>query len=125
MRNRAKCKLCTAIIESFHPSDYVFCKCGEISVDGGQALRCFAKDWANFLRVDDDGNEIVPTIKEAEKEIKGDISSKPTRNDLLNMLDEMIKDVDRLPQHAQTSPASQLDLSASLLLISAILRASD
>ena len=34
--NRAKCKLCLEIIESENRHDYVTCKCGEVSVDGGK-----------------------------------------------------------------------------------------
>ncbi len=33
--NKAKCKKCGDIIESKHVHDYVKCKCGAISVDGG------------------------------------------------------------------------------------------
>jgi len=36
IRNRAKCKLCGDIIESKYRHDFVTCKCGAISVDGGQ-----------------------------------------------------------------------------------------
>lgn len=64
MRNRAKCKLCGDILESFHEFDYQTCKCNEISISGGLIrYECAAKDFSNFLRVDDEGNEIVPTIK--------------------------------------------------------------
>ena len=55
MRNIAKCKLCSSIIESKHRHDYVSCLCGEISIDGGNDYhKCFAKDWRNFVRVDDE-----------------------------------------------------------------------
>ena len=51
MRNRAKCKLCDDIIESVHHHDYITCKCGEISVDGGDHYcRCSARNWENFIR---------------------------------------------------------------------------
>ena len=63
MRNRAKCKLCQSTIESFHPTDLVLCKCGEISVDAGEGLKCAAKSWENFLRVDDEGNEIIVKVE--------------------------------------------------------------
>jgi len=36
MRNIAKCLLCGDIIESKYTHDYVTCKCGNLSVDGGQ-----------------------------------------------------------------------------------------
>lgn len=34
-RNRAKCKKCGDVIESTHVYEFVTCKCGSISVDGG------------------------------------------------------------------------------------------
>ena len=36
LRNRAGCKSCLQIIESRHCHDFVTCRCGEISVDGGR-----------------------------------------------------------------------------------------
>ena len=46
--NKAKCRLCGDIIESKHRHDYVECKCGEISVDGGKDyLRRGFKDYYN------------------------------------------------------------------------------
>jgi hypothetical protein len=33
--NKAQCKLCEDVIESKYRHDFVRCKCGEISVDGG------------------------------------------------------------------------------------------
>lgn len=35
LRNSAKCRLCHDEIESKNRHDFVMCKCGEISVDGG------------------------------------------------------------------------------------------
>ena len=35
LRNRARCKDCGEIIESFHVHDFVRCACGKIAVDGG------------------------------------------------------------------------------------------
>lgn len=36
-KNAAKCLSCGTIIESKHRHDFVTCKCGKISVDGGRA----------------------------------------------------------------------------------------
>lgn len=36
-RNRARCRKCGDVIESKHQHDFVTCKCGAISVDGGDA----------------------------------------------------------------------------------------
>lgn len=125
MRNRAKCKLCQSVIESFHTWDHVTCNCGEISVDGGnEYLKCSAKDFKNFLRVDDNDNEIIVTVKEEPIEIpQSEISHKPSRKELLSMFDEMITSYENLPKHAMLSPVSNADLCSSLILINAILNA--
>lgn len=121
MRNRAKCKLCQSIIESFHPSDFVTCKCGEIFVDGGaDDYRCGAGEWSNFLRVDDQGNEIVVKVT-------GDVNplykDKPNKKELIDMLDGMIKNIEGLPPQAMHTSVTQFDLASALLLVSAIFRA--
>lgn len=38
-RNRVRCKHCDSVIESRRVHDFVTCKCGAVSVDGGQAYR--------------------------------------------------------------------------------------
>ena len=121
MRNRAKCKLCGSIIESFHSTDYVMCKCEEIAVDGGPALICHAKSFDNFLRVDDEGNEIIVTIEGINK--KPDIQLKPTKKEILNVLEEMIKTIDNLPPGAMQVPITHYDYQWMLLLLSSILKA--
>ncbi len=50
---------------------------------------------------------------------------KPSREELLEMMDEMIRSYDRLPQGAMIAPVTQADLLSVLLLVSAILRAND
>jgi len=124
-RNRAKCKLCGDIIESFHSTDYIICKCGEISVAEGAALKCGARDYNNFLRVDDDGNEIkVKTISDTSNDKVEALTDypKPTRKDMLDMLDETIKNYDKLPQHAMTQPVTHYDLLSALLLLSSLFK---
>jgi len=50
LRNRAQCRLCEDVIESRHRHDFVSCRCGEISVDGGAAyLRRAANNFENFV----------------------------------------------------------------------------
>jgi len=125
MKNRAKCKLCQSIIESFHRHDYVTCKCGEIAVDGGlDYWRCSAKNWDNFLRIDDQGNEIIPVIKDKEEEKPNEVKEvpPPTKKELLGMLEEMIASYERLPVHARTQSPTNYDLAAVLLLLSSIFR---
>ena len=55
-----------------------------------------------------DPNEFIPELN---------------KENYLNILDEMILSYDRLPRHAQESFATNADLQAVLLLLSAILRA--
>lgn len=119
MKNRAKCKKCESIIESFHSGDYVNCNCGYISVSGGDGMYCSASDWSFFVRVDDNGNEIIPKIKEAKEEVA---HGEPTKEEKLDMLSEMIKGYERLPQHAMTLPITHYDLLSALMLINSILR---
>lgn len=119
MKNKAKCKKCEDIIESFHAQDYVTCKCGEISCFDGDAMRCAAKEWANFLRVDDQGNEIMVKV---ESDVNPLYTEKPKKEELLLMLDEMIASYDRLPPHAMNSFVTQTDLASALLLISGLFR---
>ena len=113
MRNRAKCKKCAWIIESKSLGDEVSCKCGEISVSGGDMLGCSAKDWANFLRVDDDGNTIVPTIKE---------KAKVTREDFLAALDDMILRIEEMPKQAMVVAINHYDFVSLLILLSSIFK---
>jgi hypothetical protein len=123
MRNRAKCKLCKSIIESFHPADYVECSCGEIGVDGGAAMRCLAKNFENFIRIDDNGNEIVVRLEsDKEKHEPVDAPPKPSQEELLDMLGEMIRNLEKLPVNAMTTPVTHYDLLSALMLISSILR---
>lgn len=125
MRNRAKCKLCQSIIESFHSTDLVACKCTEIYVDGGTALACGANDWNNFLRVDDEGNEIIVKVKSEEETKEIEPTHKPTKKHLLDMLEEMHKNIEKLPQHAMTLPINHYDYCSLLMLLSSIFKSED
>ncbi len=120
MINRAKCKLCLSIVESLHPTDYVACKCGEIAVDGGSAMKCFSIRWENFIRIDDQGNEILVKLK--EEIVENPNTPRPTKKELLDMLNEMIKNIENLPTNAMSTPITHYDLLSALLLVSAILR---
>lgn len=130
MKNRAKCKLCGDIIESFHRHDYVTCKCGEIAVDGGtDYFKAMARDFNNFLRVDDEGNEIIVTIQEKAsdtglaEEIQAPV--KTCKADLLKMLDEMVKRYDDLPSSAMITPINHYDFSSLLIFLASWLRCED
>lgn len=50
IRNSARCRLCGDEIESKHRHDFVTCKCGEISVDGGRDyFKRSARDLNNII----------------------------------------------------------------------------
>ncbi len=126
MRNRAKCKLCNDIIESFHRHDYVTCKCGEISVDGGSDYhKCRAIDWTNFLRIDDDGNVFVPKVvdktEEGQKFIPENVN-KPTKQELIQALIDLSKSYEGLPIDALLTPVNHMDLGSLLVILAEILR---
>jgi hypothetical protein len=50
--NRAGCRSCGDVIESKHRHDFVTCRCGDISVDGGEEYmrRSFRDHWPVELR---------------------------------------------------------------------------
>ena len=129
MKNRAKCRLCNDILESFHRYDFVSCKCGEISIDGGSDhLHCSAKDWQNFMRIDDEGNEII--VKVIEKDHLHDITKKEephsfTRQEQIEMLETMIKNIENLPSSAMNSPINHYDFCSYLLVILSIFKTPD
>lgn len=134
MRNRAKCKLCDDIIESMYTHDFQRCKCGEIAVDGGKDYhRVLAKDWDNFLRVDDEGNIVVPSIidkhEDASDKAKDNkpknAPKKRNRKELISMLDEMIKGFQRLPQHALEEPINHSDWVSLMTFLSEFFKAED
>lgn len=123
MRNRAKCRLCKSELESLTRYDVVSCACGEIDIWGGvDELRSRARDYANFLRLDDEGKEIeVKVIDNANnkeevpvtEEVKHDI----TREDKVKLVNSMLDYYERLPQHVLISAPTQYDLKAIYVLI--------
>lgn len=125
MKNRAKCKVCNDILESFHIYDYVTCTCGEISISGGNdKLECSAKDWINFLRIDDEGNEIVVKLKDDVEMNSSNDKESPimTRDDKIDMLEAMIKNIENLPQRAMLAPVNHYDLCTYMVLVLSILK---
>ena len=128
MKNRAKCKHCGTIIESKSKYDRVSCVCGEISIDGGDEYRrATFKNKENFLVIDDEGNEIIPSYKEDPKESsprdKNEVPlTKPKKDELLQVLDEMMARINDLPQHAALSPVTHADFGSLLMLLSSIFR---
>lgn len=148
---RAKCRKCNNIIESKHRHDYVTCSCGAISVDGGKDyFRARFDDEANFICVDDEGNEIIPKKKEVAEPTPDELtrqkaqeqweneknhvihdlpappeSPKPTKHEMLAILDEMIERIENLPQEARYAPVTHADQVSLMLLVTALFRASN
>lgn len=128
MRNRAKCKLCGDIIESLYINHLVSCKCNEISLDGGQSnAKMLARNWDNFLIVDDNDAEIAPIFKdsdqlEKEKPKQLDMfASEPDSNKFYS-LEQWIKRIEELPQHAKEQPATHYDLYSLASMVLSVLR---
>jgi hypothetical protein len=130
MRNRAKCKLCGTIIESLRKEDVITCSCGQITIEGGiEFYGAYAVNFQNFLRVDDEGNEIMVEYKERVDKPMDMIKSSddlqdstPTKKELIVMLEEMIKSIERLPDHAMGLPVNHYDFYSFAALVLSILR---
>lgn len=119
MRNRAKCKLCFSIIESLGEHDHVVCACGHIAVSGGpDKPKALARDFDNFLRVDDEGNERSVVFKDKEE----DEPKKMTTEEILRALEEIIKSYENLPQHALLAPVSHADQLSLLMIVSSLFK---
>lgn len=94
--------------------------------DGG-AMRSEAKDYENFLRVDDLGNEVVVRYKEqidSNENIATDHDNGkgPTIEELIQAVDHSIEAIENLPDHAKYEPCNQYDICSILLTIKAVLR---
>lgn len=123
MRNRAKCVKCDSVIESFGDHDYVSCKCERISIQG---KKCIADDWVNFLRVlDDDTTTPVKILDKEDGLVKQEKPSPASKEELFEMLDQMIKNIEQLPPNAMTVAITHYDLLTALLIIQAILKKSN
>lgn len=125
MRNRAKCKLCNDVLESFHRTDYVECSCKEIAVDGGNDyFRASARDWRNFLRIDDEDNEIPIKFEDSNMvENKSSEESSPlTKSEKMELLINLVKSMENLPPQAMNNPITHYDLFHFGALIVSYLR---
>lgn len=54
IRNRCKCALCGDVIESKHRHDFVTCKCGAISVDGGKDYLKRSGNWEDIIEMSEE-----------------------------------------------------------------------
>ena len=109
MRNRAKCKLCGDILESFHKFDQVECSCGEISITGGQyGFACGYKHIKNFIRIADNNEEIPVKLarsyeSDQEAGIEGIEEQLPQEFTLEMVRQCAIEDKERDPKRLVTS----------------------
>lgn len=127
MKNRAKCKLCLTTVESFFEGDICSCKCGEITVYDGSAMRVEFRNIENLVRIDDLGNEIVVTYKDKEQaETNQPQEEQPfkelTRGELIAELDRLIEYRENLPDHTKLGPINGYDFISLMLLVSNILK---
>lgn len=130
MRNRAKCKLCGDIIESLAFADIVSCSCDEITIWGGlQELRTVSRtpDYRNFLRIDESGNEIAVKYVDKDAKEKGDEqpANPPEQiatKEIIDTIEEMIKNDENLPQHVLFAPCTQADLIRYAIPILSVLK---
>lgn len=127
MKNRAKCRLCGSIIESYFDGDYVECKCGEIAVSGGLGMHCHWRNAENLIRVDDDGNNIIPQYvdevpEDAHDKKDHEHQKEIARDECIYILDQLIEHDSALPTNIQTSPALLCDLIKYALVISRALK---
>jgi len=119
MRNRAKCRLCEEVIESTHQYHLSTCSCGEIGVDGGTTyFRSIARNPKNFIRLDEDGNELEPI---SDDQIEP-MPPKATKSEMLDMLKQMIKTMEQMPPQAMNSYVTNYDLYSVLLLFSGLFK---
>lgn|SRR3990167_1061146 len=125
MRNRAKCKLCGDVIESYYPADHITCSCGEIGIWGGKLeLHTFANDYANFLRVEDDESLVAVKYIADSKDKTSDEKQHPEEDGQLsiNPLEQLKAFADYLrsmPNGAQYSPVTHADLASTIELVAA------
>lgn len=125
MRNRAQCKLCKDVVESFQEFDYVSCKCDEIAITGGTVkYECFAKNWENFLRVDDNG-DVIPIRLAAKEDVIEKYINEPapvSKGELIEELARLVSYSETMSDQALSQPVSQYELLRFISLIVTILK---
>lgn len=115
MRNRAKCKKCQEIIESV--DQYKECSCGEIGI--GPDLYVAARNWDNFLRVEEDDQEKQVKYEDKSKKQDEDDPKPLTKTELLDELKTLSEYYSNIPPNV---PVTHHDISVLLLLLLSILK---
>lgn len=90
------------------------CMCKEIAVFGD--IGCEAKDWKNFLHIREDDKEYEVKINEAPK---------PSRKELIEMLENMCRSYENLPSQAMTANINYYDFYSLLMLLSTLFKSED
>ena len=116
MRNRAKCLKCQEIIEIIDNQGYVECKCKEIGV--GPDLYCAARNWENFMRVQENDEEIK--VKYDDKNHKNNENDPEpfTREEIVDMLKKKAEYFAKVPPQI---PVTHYDISELMLLLASVL----
>lgn len=127
MINRAKCKLCQSIIVSELPDEIVYCKCGEIAVCDGSAMRMWPLGSTHFVRVDDLGNEIIVSYKNEAGKGKDDKQEDApkeglSKGDLIKSFEDVLKYTENSPEHEQFSFVTNISLCHHLRALVNILK---
>lgn len=130
--NRAKCAICSDIVESFFSYNEAVCGCGEVHVIGGdmQAFKPSSGNWSNILYVDDVGNRICTDEKNNDHEVEQDSSEKVgektvsciDKQELIDLLETTMKSIQQLPKHVQDSFVTTAHFVDCILLIVNILK---
>jgi hypothetical protein len=126
---KVKCKLCECIIDA-DPKDILICDCKEITVDG-IGMKVIAKHGENLIMLDKPDTSDLPEIQKQTPLIIESTHHNPQtaletpKLIALDLLDEMIINIEGLPQHAMILPISHYDWLSLLLVIKTVLRSID
>lgn len=128
MRNRAKCGLCKAEIESMTEHDYVKCSCDEIAISGGEKhWYAYARNFNNFFRLDEQDKEIPVKYQDSVKESAPQASSQEqtvmSKEELIDQLRIMVECIKEMDESVMQKPVTHYDYSWLLRLLSSIFTA--
>lgn len=120
MRNKAKCKICQCIIQTISEEEWVACECGNLAMIGGEkGPRMRFNELSEIVMIDDSDNEVIPKMKKDTEEAR----PKPTKKELLKILDEMNQRIEEMPPQAAVMAITHYDFSSLLILLASIFRA--
>jgi len=116
-----------SIVESHLPDEIVKCKCGMIAVCDGPAMRMWPANSPFFVRVDDQGNEIVVKYvsspdSEKDEQSPNDDKENLSIQDAIEALERSIQYNEQLPYHEQFSFVTTNEVTAYLRSILHILK---